>query len=923
MNFARVWTGFHKSPMRPNFEQRWDGNENLNDPMKVSERDRDPLPKTDLVGGHIGDMVPVCADLPDKMFLKTGAKYVYKGWSPIYSTPCWNSRRGCTGRENTYMYPGGQDAGSPGHTNVAATSGLYPLLCQPDSAGVCQFPSEVVLTDNLDCDGAECSVNVIRSVRIVTAVETVYYQYIPAPCVDLAFYNGGKQLEINGNGNPKMCANPLTDSGTTVCCNTPMTHMHGLGFCEFHREKTSFAVAEQKCTSEMDAPVVDGPNWQNEYGPLPATSNYFIAKDRLGAGTAPICAAETEGYAVRCCSDTATDGFIQPAGMATAAEGANVALGRPTTQSSTHGGNAASRAVDGNPSSLMGDSTCTHTGRRAQGTDEWWQVDLGSSLPIQAVNILNRGDCCTGRTNGAGVWVSDTPDYTTGTQCATLNGGQQINRACAATGRYVTIAKNYMFLHFCEVEVVAAHTEVCSAAFPAGMPWSTAALNNSVTQAIAAPSIPEFSFVEGPCGGGAYSPIRTIEQCTAAMGFLGIGHYGVLGGGSAAGWTDPGGHWIEGCFHRNTQVCFHPTGATTSTGWGNNFAANHRSICVRNDDPSPLGCQYGRTQAEAVGICAAEGARLCTAAEITAECVNGNNCDSTSGMVWTAETCEPPADMKMVVCHESTWEPVHPDPRTCDNSKDWSWIDADCHLQVQTDQDGYVSLVHASDASGFGNSGPAASGLYSTDGDNNGPSRFNVRWQDGLWPDVSANCTNSPDCTLHTSTHASADMTCLCDTAVVDTAVFTDDANLPSTAEVLASLHIGAGAPDAFPAGTYERCTTAACTAVDVQVWTLINSSGSLDLGTVRVSTLYGAAVSAATLHCIMLSHVDSICRYSGWSPSSGRSGFKTGSRWSTSRGSVSATRLPSPSLRARLSNLVMLNAFYSARVEQCILKAF
>lgn len=83
MNFARSWTGFKMPNARPNMEQRWTNVENLQDPMELKPRDRDAFPKTDLFGGHIGDGTPLCVDMPAKAFLRPGAKYVYRGWSPI------------------------------------------------------------------------------------------------------------------------------------------------------------------------------------------------------------------------------------------------------------------------------------------------------------------------------------------------------------------------------------------------------------------------------------------------------------------------------------------------------------------------------------------------------------------------------------------------------------------------------------------------------------------------------------------------------------------------------------------------------------------------------------------------------------------------------------------------------------------------
>ena len=45
---------------------------------------------------------------------------------------------------------------------------------------------------------------------------------------------------------------------------------------------------------------------------------------------------------------------------------------------------------------------CTHTKPER---DPWWRVDLGRVEPVAKVNILNRGDCCGDRLNGAEIRV--------------------------------------------------------------------------------------------------------------------------------------------------------------------------------------------------------------------------------------------------------------------------------------------------------------------------------------------------------------------------------------------------------------------------------------------------------------------------------------------------------------------------------------
>ena len=78
----------------------------------------------------------------------------------------------------------------------------------------------------------------------------------------------------------------------------------------------------------------------------------------------------------------------------------NIALNKPTSQSSTHRNFNASNAVDGNRDTMI--DKCTHT---LEDNSPWWRVDLGRVEPVAEVNIVNRGGCCWERLNGAEIRV--------------------------------------------------------------------------------------------------------------------------------------------------------------------------------------------------------------------------------------------------------------------------------------------------------------------------------------------------------------------------------------------------------------------------------------------------------------------------------------------------------------------------------------
>ena len=51
------------------------------------------------------------------------------------------------------------------------------------------------------------------------------------------------------------------------------------------------------------------------------------------------------------------------------------------------------------------------------------------------------------------------------------------------------------------------------------------------------------------------------------------------------------------------------------------------------------GCVHAATYDQAVAMCAADGARLCTVEEMEAGCTMGTGCDHDVDMIWTSEPC--------------------------------------------------------------------------------------------------------------------------------------------------------------------------------------------------------------------------------------------------------------------------------------------
>ncbi|XP_035674669.1 uncharacterized protein LOC118414613 isoform X2 [Branchiostoma floridae] len=139
--------------------------------------------------------------------------------------------------------------------------------------------------------------------------------------------------------------------------------------------------------------------------------------------------------------------------------GVNLALSRPTAQSSILGGLSAGLAVDGNTDGTLGGGSCTHTN---QDTNPWWHVDLGTAQAIGSVVVFNRQECCQDRLDNFQVHVGDSPTVASNPQCGGNNAVTEasppdITVDCGGLrGRYVGILlPSPQYLTLCEVQVYA------------------------------------------------------------------------------------------------------------------------------------------------------------------------------------------------------------------------------------------------------------------------------------------------------------------------------------------------------------------------------------------------------------------------------------------------------------------------------------
>ena len=202
------------------------------DPMLIVPEWRDPFPKSNLNGGFIGDGYVLCTDLPNKSFLKKGARYRLLGGS---SSPELMTDPSYFSKDQTYNIL---------RAELDPSSDLYQKLHNGGN-----YELNVELKNDLVCKGIECDVDTLRVVK----VGSVYYEFVQRPCVQLAFYDG-KQIQLRDNYRQgQMCANPNLPHAREACCRqeryqevqtarmeTGVTYL-------YEGERMMYATAEGRC----------------------------------------------------------------------------------------------------------------------------------------------------------------------------------------------------------------------------------------------------------------------------------------------------------------------------------------------------------------------------------------------------------------------------------------------------------------------------------------------------------------------------------------------------------------------------------------------------------------------------------------------------------------------------------------------------
>jgi len=231
--FARAWTGFKRQPARGNIEIH-DWGSNRIDPMALDPRWRDVFPKMDLNGGYIGDLYPLCSDIPQRAFLNIGAKYILLGSSAVPE------------------YQSGDELMNEIWVVTLSlnrtSSELFNILCNAGPDSQCRFRPVVILNRTLNCQGNECLIDEPRTIRL-SDNPPIFYEYIRPACVELTFFpNNGRIVRKNAwPSNLHICANPLVDKAYEACC--PKGETHYRNFCLFTGERVLYNTAEARCST--------------------------------------------------------------------------------------------------------------------------------------------------------------------------------------------------------------------------------------------------------------------------------------------------------------------------------------------------------------------------------------------------------------------------------------------------------------------------------------------------------------------------------------------------------------------------------------------------------------------------------------------------------------------------------------------------
>ena len=102
----------------------------------------------------------------------------------------------------------------------------------------------VELDEDLDCNGDECSVDTLSLIEMESS-PPLYYEFMPFPCIELAFSTDAKK--VVDQHNRAMCADPLVNNVVLESCCPADLQGRASSYCEYSGEKMSFEGSKSRC----------------------------------------------------------------------------------------------------------------------------------------------------------------------------------------------------------------------------------------------------------------------------------------------------------------------------------------------------------------------------------------------------------------------------------------------------------------------------------------------------------------------------------------------------------------------------------------------------------------------------------------------------------------------------------------------------
>jgi hypothetical protein len=181
---------------------------------------------------YIGDGYPLCNDLPEKHFLKKGAKFRLLGSNPnpeLLNDPDeWHNGAAKRLQLN------------------AASSSLSLALCNGNVVTCMPEKATIVLDSDLDCDGVECDVHELRTFE---AAPGIFFEYVRPPCVNHAFYANPRSIFRRWGDDRFQCGNPESLAASTVCCNNSKSWDDAWRSELFSGERVPFQTTTERCSA--------------------------------------------------------------------------------------------------------------------------------------------------------------------------------------------------------------------------------------------------------------------------------------------------------------------------------------------------------------------------------------------------------------------------------------------------------------------------------------------------------------------------------------------------------------------------------------------------------------------------------------------------------------------------------------------------